>query len=204
MKSKSLLTAVSLVACSATSQAAVVVNDAMVSDGFYFSGHPDVYQYLHLTTTLSSTSGVINRVTDLGGGSFRFNPLGLAERYSFFQVAEGIAFNAVFVSANTPFFANFGLSRSGTLSLALGQSALLAYWDDRQKFPSTGLADDDDNYGWVRLTRIETGLTASSGATASGGGIIVGTTTQIPEPSPVALFMISVGGIAVGFRRRPR
>ena len=75
-------------------------------------------------------------------------------------------------------------SLSNTQMFTLDQSKYFGYWDDRLNGDTP---DRNDNYGWVLLTRTASGLVASSGATAIGGGIIVGTTTQVPESASTIL-----------------
>lgn len=183
-------------------QAAVILNDAVVADR-PLQGVPDGFQYLRLTTSTLSGGLVENRITNLGGGSFRFDYFGIAEHYAFFQVVGGTSFNPAYVLANTPFFANNAMPGFGTLTLSEGNSVLLAYWDDRMPPLNAGV-ETSDNFGWVRLTRTASGLVASESATAIGGGIIVGTTIQIPEPSSGMLILGSLSAALLGIRVRPR
>jgi hypothetical protein len=181
-------------------EAVVIANDAAIVDNL-----PDVGSGTFLVLTQSTLSGgrVANSITNQGSGNYLFQYLGIAEAYSFFQVTNNLEFTPSYVSSHTPFFTNINNPGSGTLNLALNQSTLLAYWDDRT-VAGGFVPNSQDNYGWVRLTRTASGLVVSDSATAIGEGIIVGTLTQIPEPSSNALLLGSITAAFAGFRHRPR
>ena len=88
------------------------------------------------------------------------------------------------------------------VSFSLNETKYFAHWAD--VFPG-GMPedpDDSDNYGWVSMTHTLSGLIISDSATAEGGGIIVGTYTQVPEPATVLLF--GLGGVGAWLLRRNR
>lgn len=178
--------------------AAVIVNDAAL-DSPAFGGDYG----LRLT---QSTSGpgqglVFVSFDDVGAGTFQFNTsLGnsysIAEEFRLFVAPAGTRFDPQYVSSHTPFFTN-AAPAFWSLSIPLNSSLIIAYWDDRPPVPAP--ADANDNYGWVRLTNTASGLVAESSATAIGGGIIVGTTNQVPEPSSALLG--GIGLVCVCLRR---
>ena len=134
-------------------------------------------------------------------GQYTFSYAGVAELYSVHAASFGLEFTPSFVRGSTPLLNNMDNPGSFQLSLGVGQSVLLAYWDDLYgpfPNPSTfGVPDDYDGYGWFKLTRTLRGLTVSDSATAIGGGIVVGTYTQIPEPASLGLVLPALFGLTM-------
>jgi hypothetical protein len=180
--------------------ASVIINDAAVVPNPFF---PPGYQ-LTLTQSIPPGMGLFAiNIEDLGSGDYRFSYAAIAEFYSLHNATFGLSFSANYVAANLPLVSN---SPTGPffsiLNFAPNESKYLAYWDDRTPFDNTPGAND--NYGWVRVTRTGNALVASESVTAIGGGIQVGTSTQIPEPSAMALLLVtSVLVLAKGREKRP-
>jgi hypothetical protein len=174
--------------------ATVIMNDAAIVP--FPGGPPD--QLLTLTQSIPVGQGMFAfRIAFLGSDQFRFTGVGAAEASSLFAVNAGDALDPAFALSHTPLVTNL-LSGPNTNVLVFtpNQSILIGYWDDR----NFNMAPDaNDNYGWVNITRAASLLQASSSATAIGGGIIVGTTMQIPEPASVLLVACGMG--LIFFRR---
>jgi hypothetical protein len=174
------------------------VNDAALNSPAYF-GNGDYS--LRLTQSTAGFGLVYVSFNGVGADTFQFltsqgNSYSIAEEFRLFLAPPLTRFDAQYVNSHAPFFTN-AAPAFWSLSIPLNSSLYVAYWDDRAPVPSP--ADANDNYGWVRLTNTASGLIADSGTTAIGGGIIVGTTTQVPEPSSTLLGVI--GFVCVGLRR---
>lgn len=144
-------------------------------------------------------------LTTVGVGQYQINYYGIAEAYSIHAASQGLAFTPAYVSGATPLLDNGG-SNPGQyqFSLAVGQSLLLAYWDNagyqfnspQPGAPGNPAPDNYDAYGWFRLTRHPlNGIVIADSATAMGGGIIVGTYTAVPEPSCLAFGAVALLGL---------
>ena len=179
--------------------ASVIINDAAVVANPFGPG----YQ-LTLTQSIPPGMGLFAiTIEDLGSGDYRFGYSAIAEFYSLHNATFGLSFTPNYVAANLPLVSN---SPTGPffsiLNFSPNESRYLAYWDDRTPFNNTPGAND--NYGWVRVTRTGNALVASESVTAIGGGIRVGTSTQIPEPSAMALLLVtSVLVLAKGREKKP-
>jgi hypothetical protein len=176
--------------------AVVIVNDAAIIPHPF--NPPD--QLLTLTQSIPAGQGMFAiDIASLGSDQFRFSYAGIAEEYGLFAVSLGTALDPAFALSHTPLVTNdVAGPGNSVLVFAPNQNIYFGYWDDRN---FNGVADGNDNFGWVRIARGLAGLEASSSATAIGGGIIVGSTTQIPEPASVLLIPCAVA-LLVCFRRR--
>ena len=162
--------------------AAVILNDASIELVFGSTA-------LTLTQSIPPGQGLFAiEIVDQGFGFFQFHFAGIAQEYALFDAVPGLEFTPAYASQNTPLVSNNPVHPgSALLNFAPGESKYFAYWDDRGPFGGGPVSDD--NYGWVRLTRDPLGLVASESVTALGGGIIVGTDIQIPEPGRVVLLL---------------
>lgn len=175
--------------------AAVVQNDATIADktpvGLPF---PDG-RYFFLTQTAPPGNGMfLYQVSTAIPNSFTFTYLGIAEANSLYLAVPGDQFDIVFVRTRPSFANNSNNPGSGILSLLPGETRYLAYWDDR-------FFAADDLFGWARLSNVGGEIRVEESATAVGGGIVVGTLTQIPEPSG---FMMAATALAMAAMRRTR
>lgn len=135
----------------------------------------------------------------------------IAELCELFEVAPGDVFDAAYVAAHAPAVSNSGVPESTVIAAGV-TTRVFGYWDDRSIWTvgnTPDVPDAYDNYGWVALA-FEADQDAGTvswrvldGATARGGGIVVGTYTAVPEPAAYGL----AGGLAAlvwvaGRRRR--
>jgi len=188
-----------LLACAfpKSASASVVVNDASITSSVYGPGHV----FLILSQSIPDGQGAfIIDIETVTSSQYLFSYAGIAEYYKLFTMNPGTRLDAEFVLQNAPIVSNDNNPGSSSQTFStLNQSKYFGYWDDRL---NGGTPDSNDNYGWVQLTRTASGLVATSSATAIGGGIIVGTTTQVPEPTPTML--VAFGTLLVFVRRTIR
>ena len=128
--------------------------------------------------------------------------IGIAEATILFLATPGDAIGPDFVIGNS----NVGLD---PVPLAIGESQYFAYYDDSDfesfdGFYFPDFVDSDDNYGWFRLDRDADGwLSITTGATAVGAGITVGTTESFAIPEPSSFALLFAWGM-IGCTRRSR
>lgn len=212
MRPKHLLPACALLASTAVAQ-------VFIGDVATIAVPPPGYDtVVGLTLSIPSGQGAASfsfESIDSGGLSTRIGAINIAEYYSLFLVADGVVFDAAYVSSHTAITDNSGSLPSYTLPYSDGQSVLFAYWDDRSAFGGAGAwgaPDSTDLYGWMRVdfslgTDPDTldpvvRWTIADSATARGG-ILVGTYTQVPEPASVA-FLAGLAGLGFHVARRRR
>ena len=203
MKILSLVVLLGAIWFTPVTYAQVIVGDAQVST---FNGDMAV----SLTQSISPSGGGLFAFTvkPITSSQYSFSFIGIAEITKLFNVGSGVNLDANFVSINTPLISNDGVGPSAAvLTFSLNQTRSFGYWDDRYWFNGNtglyGLPDVADNYGWLTMTRTISGLVLSGSATAIGGGIVVGTTSQIPEPSSIAfLFGVTCFGFIIFNRRK--
>ncbi len=173
-----------MLACSSIAplKAAVLTNNIVLTR--YLFGDDAIYQ-----VTQPGDKGLFALgITTNSPGHYTISSAGIAELYSVHSAYFGLEFTPSYVQGDVPLLNNSASPPwSFQVSLAIGQSVLLAYWDDRyDNFPNPStfmIPDESDGYGWFRLVRTPTGLDILDSATAVGGGIVVGTYSQIPEPT---------------------
>jgi hypothetical protein len=196
-----LITTAMLAACVplGAARAAVILDDAAV--------HGTNPPYLTLTRSIPSGQGLFAVRIDLVRPNIpywpevRFSGWSIAEYYALYTVSPGTHFDAAYALTHEG-IVDERVSRTSVLYIEPGESQFFGYWDDRN---FNRLRDSNDNYGWVQLYYefdVAPIMLVAGGATAIGGGIIVGTTTQIPEPSPAWLLACGLAGVALVRRRR--
>ena len=164
--------------------AEILVGDAVLVPGGIISGDYGI--------TLASSQYAFSVDFDFSGGdlysfSTSENSYSIAEGLRLFQAPYGTELTPTYAASTTPLFDNSSPA-DWQISIPLDTSVYLAYWDDRDTLDYTPTAND--GYGWIQLTHTASGLEGSASATALGSGIIVGTTTAIPEPSTMTLCII--------------
>ncbi|MBC8206372.1 MAG: PEP-CTERM sorting domain-containing protein [Kiritimatiellales bacterium] len=168
------------------------IADIIVADAELISWDAD-------SDMLISTGGLGVQVSDMGGGTYNFSYYLIAYEYGLYSASEGLEFTPQYANSQTPLVSNNGIDPSFSIqNFSLNETKYFAYWEDN----SWDSPDNDDYYGWVSLTYTASGLVVSDSATALGGGVIVGTYTQVPEPATVLLF--GLGGFGAWLLRRQR
>jgi hypothetical protein len=186
--------------CAGPLQAAVIANDATLTSGGISGDYA-----ITLTQSIPSGFGWFWVTFDRVNVSFyQFdimqNDYSIAEGTALFQVNAGTVFDATYVANHTPLFSNLGPA-NWSFSLPFNTSLYFAYWD--QKLSASWPPTANDHYGWIQITNAPGGLVATSGATALSDGIIVGTLTQLPEPS--SRFLVGTGfALFALWRTRPK
>lgn len=197
------LTAASLLGL-ASVKADVIIGDAAIAEPF---GPPN--DYLVLTTSPGGLGLFAYRITDLGSGAFELAYAGIAEENALYAATAGQAITPAFATSAPLFTTNDGIGPgAGVLSFTLGETKLLAYWDDRSIFDGAsneldGAPDAGDFFGWAELTWNGSTLAVTDSATATADGILAGTYNQIPEPGTLALLATALGAL-IATRRRSR
>lgn len=191
---KTIIFAAALLTSSLPVAAVVIANDVVLGPFPPLQG--DYVFRLSQSTSTSPAGGLVAvSFSTVGGSNFQFSPAfnnySIAEEFRLFVAPAGTRFDAAYVSSHTPFFTN-AAPAFWSLSIPVNTSLIVGYWDDRM-FQG---ADSADNYGWVRLDNTSSGLVAGAGITAIGGGIIVGTNSQVPEPSAALLALLGAPAIA--------
>lgn len=149
----------------------------------------------------SGTGGLGISVDGQGGGNYDFQFAFIAFEYGLYSAYYGMEFTPSYADTQTPLVSNNGIDPMASVqSFSLGETKYYAFWEDVFPGGVADEADNADNYGWVSLTYNGSALVVTDSATALGGGIIVGTYTQIPEPATVLLF--GLGGFGVWLLRR--
>lgn len=148
-----------------------------------YSGDLSFYNDLFLTTVDSDTFAVADFT--------------IGAPFSVFLVSESASFTPAYVAGNPVLASNIASTGIGNqFDVLVGESIFLGFYMDAllPSGPTVG-----DEFAWIEITNTGTGLSSLGSATAlATGGIIVGTTTSIPEPKVVFSLL---GGFAF-FRRR--
>ena len=198
----SRVTALTLLAAACTAGnagATVYIDDAVINPG----GWPPGTDYtISLSQTVTPNFSV--GISSLGNNEFLFTCLGIAELYSLHEVTSDLYYDPAYVSGNTPFIYNWD-TPTNSISIELYESVLFGYWDDKERFEIEDRTPAaNDSYGWFELRNTDSGLEIIDGATAVGGGIIIGTYTQIPEPSTIALLLAGTFSLLVKGRSKKK
>jgi len=144
--------------------------------------------------TTNITGGLSVLVNEIGGGDFEFSTGVVGSSYRLFSSGHGLELTSVQATDWLVLVPGTSLQ-----AFSLGETRYYSYWEDILG-SDRDIPDATDNYGWVSLTYTGTELVVSDSATALGGGIIVGTYTQVPEPATVLLF--GLGGFGAWLLRR--
>lgn len=174
---------------------AVIQNDAIISTSPAGAGSPPG-TFFYLTQTAPPGNGMFLYEVAMSGQSvFTFSYWGIAELNSVFIATLGDIFDNGFVGSQPPLASNSDNPGSGSFTLLSGESLYLGYFDNR-------FFTDDDLFGWARVTNVDGELVVDASATAVGGGIVVGTLTQVPEPATGAIFALAMAGALVSRTKR--
>lgn len=102
--------------------------------------------------------------------------------FAFYSVANLTVFDVNYVQSNQPFSGNVG-NGNGSLATILNVPFYLGYYIQSGNPSQSINANANDGYGWAELLRGTSGLSLIDSALQNpSGGIIVGTTTAVPEP----------------------
>ncbi len=183
-------------------RATIFINDAVMGpDPVYF----DDPSWTAITLqSISGTPGAglfFIQIQTLSPTLFSLNCGGIAEAYSLYATTVGSSFDATAAASTTPIISNVS-QFTDYLTLPLNQSKYFAYWNENLAAPIASFPTPADNYGWLEVTNTANGLVLNSSVTAQGGGIVVGTTTQVPEPASAMLMLLGAAGIAIRRGRR--
>lgn len=197
MKHQILVAVFATITFGSYTQAAVIVDDAALIDSPFSSPN----KLLTLTQSIPPGEGLFSiEVEAISTSQYNFNYAGIAEEYALFFANSGEEFTPTVALTDTPLVSNNGVDPGTTLvTFSPGQTRFFAYWDDRN-FDS--IPDVSDIYGWVTLQRSGSVLNVGASATAQGGGIVVGTTTQIPEPSAATLVCLGTLAFCLLWREK--
>lgn len=181
----------------ASANAFIMEDDAVLETGT-FSDY-----VIYLTLSIPPGQGLFAiQIYDRGNGEFMFGYGGIAESYALYTAVSGMALTPAYAQNHAPLISNYQPEHFyATVDLPLDHTLLFGYWDDRV---FDGIPTESDNYGWFQLQNTADGLSIWGGATAIGGGIYVGTYTQIPEPSLTALFCTGAAALIFQTRRKAR
>lgn len=173
------------------------MNDAVIGD------LPGAGPCFYLTQSMQDGGLFALYLTDQGAGACQFSYAGIAEEFAVFAATPGDSFTPSVVQTTTPLVSNNGVDPgAAVLHFTPFTDLYLAYWDDRNAFnhlPGASTPDESDHYGWARLHWDGTTLSVSNSVTASGGGVVIGSAIQAPEPGTLVLMLI--GGLVVCARR---
>ena len=149
------------------------------------SGH---YLWLAL-----SPSGALSPINYTVGGAFAWYP-----------VSNASVFDTIYVQSHGSFADNYGQG-SGVIQTTLNVPFFMGYYVQNSFGTTFPNPTANDGYGWARLVRRSTGMVLLDSALQNpSGGIIVGTTTTVPEPSTVSLLALSASFVVLSIRRNPK
>ena len=190
-----LLTACLLATCifsfSSNAKAQVIPNDAILIPGGFGADYS-----LQLTQQMGGLFAF--GFNELGGGDVFVGAQGIAQPIGLWEIDFMDVFDTNYAISNPRFADNSGQT-AGTFNVQEGESFYLAYWDDTS-FLGINVPDPTDSFGWAEITRTNGDLEIVGSATAIGGGIVVGTLQQVPEPS--AAFALTILATSCFVRRR--
>ncbi len=132
--------------------------------------------------------------TPVSSSTYLFSYMGIAEGFAFYNVNFGDLISPSFTEQTAPLLSNFnGGPFSANFVIAVNEDRYLGYY-----------ANGINYYGWVHIRNTPAGLIALESATSVGNGILVGSFTEIPEPSVSALGIPALASLTRRKRvRRP-
>jgi hypothetical protein len=180
-------------------EAAVIIDDAVIRNSYNVEPRIDLFllKSLDLQPRLLYVA-----IVPFSGDQFQFNDFGQPGNWALYPVEPGTVIDPAFAASTTPIVTNKLGTNSAMLTFAPGESKEFAFWDERT-FDDPATPNAGDYYGWAQISRGVDGLHVTTSATATGDGIIAGTTTQTPEPSPAILIPLA-GTLFLGLGRRTR
>ena len=175
----------------AIAESQVILNDAVLGPSLF----PGTDANFRLAISNQQQGGLLSfEFTEQGNGDVSVQFAGIAELIAIFEIGFMEDFDFEFTQNNIPLSINNNTFNNGIFNVMEGDSVFLAYFDDLAPVPT------DSNFGWAEITRTNGQLEIVGSATAVGGGIVVGTAVQLPEPSSfLSLTILATGCLA---RRR--
>jgi hypothetical protein len=139
-------------------------------------------------------------VQPAGNDTFRFGYRGIAELYHVYAAEPGDIIDAPFLDTALNVIDNLGPSSNvhPLQTIRSGETRYFALWDAIKGFSTS--PKPEDRYGWFALHNQGGVLSLTGSATTFGYGLVVGSTTQVPELP--AVWMGALGLAAVGSVRR--
>ena len=169
--------------------ASIARADVIVGDAKFIDGPPS-----SVMLVAPESGGLSVIINNQGEGSYEFTD-GILTTYGLYAAVPALEFTSTYAASHSVLVPGTSIQ-----AFALNETRYYAYWG--APISVSGIPEPDDKYGWVSLTHTGSELVISDSATATSGGIIVGTYTQIPEPSSVLLLTMGSGGIL--FYRRAK
>ena len=179
--------------------AVVIVDSAVLAPPVVFGD----YQLRIKPAAGDSTYALVD-IDTLNSTTFKIVNYAIAEEFRLYLAPAGTRLDPAFASAEPPFFTN-AVFATPTFSVPIGQKLIISYWDDQTYLPPEIIPPNSlDNFGWLELQNNSGNLVIVRSATALGGGIIVGTLTQVPEPTSGCLVMSCTVAVLLRRLRRKR
>jgi hypothetical protein len=130
------------------------------------------------------TLGFLIWFDETASNEFHVTGYGIATEFRLYFAPAGTQLDPAYVSSQTPFFTNASPT-DANFSIPFNSKRIISFWQDETwGFPNDIVPPNGlDHFGWVELFNNGNEVVISRSATAFGGGIVVGTLTQLPEPS---------------------
>ena len=159
---------------------------------------PDFYRLNQYHTADSSPSDFLT-FSVAGLQTFTVTDVSLGIGFRVFVLSAGDQFTAQYVNTH-PFLAtnNMPAGMGNTFNVPIAGSTYLGF---HVPDPNGTLGVEGERFSWVRITNSGTLQVAAEATSIGAGGIIVGTTTEVPEPA-TGMLMAGVAVLLVLCRRR--